>query len=86
MIGGGYYVITGDWSWNVVIASLPMPWVTGVIFGKHIDKWEMDKRKHPHSTSFTRRESFPLQHIGNAGVAVCLCCVPGHHRLLYTRN
>lgn len=50
MIGGGYYVITGDWSWNVVIASLPYTLgVTGVIFGKHIDKLEMDKAKGIHT-------------------------------------
>ena len=47
MIGGSYYVITGAWDWNVVIASLPYAFgVTGVIFGKHIDKLEMDKAKH----------------------------------------
>lgn len=46
MVGGGYYVITGDWSWQVVIASLPYALgVTGVIFGKHIDKFEMDKTR-----------------------------------------
>jgi 1,4-dihydroxy-2-naphthoate octaprenyltransferase len=46
MIGGGYYVITGVWDWNVVIASLPYAFgVTGVIFGKHIDKLEMDRLK-----------------------------------------
>ncbi len=50
MIGGGYYVITGDWSWNVVIASLPYALgVTGVIFGKHIDKLDMDKAKGIHT-------------------------------------
>jgi len=50
MIGGGYYVITGDWSWNIVIASLPYALgVTGVIFGKHIDKYEMDKAKRIHT-------------------------------------
>lgn len=44
MIGGGYYAITGAWDWIVVIASLPYTLgVTGVIFGKHIDKYEMDK-------------------------------------------
>lgn len=47
MIGGGYYVIAGSWDWNVVIASLPYALgVTGVLFGKHIDKYEMDKSKH----------------------------------------
>ncbi len=46
MIGGGYYVITGQWDWNVVIASLPYALgVTGVIFGKHIDKCAVDKEK-----------------------------------------
>lgn len=46
MIGGGYYVIAGQWDWNVVIASLPYALgVTGVLFGKHIDKYEMDKSR-----------------------------------------
>jgi 1,4-dihydroxy-2-naphthoate octaprenyltransferase len=50
MIGGGYYVITGAWSWTVVLASLPYALgVTGVIFGKHIDKFEMDKERHIHT-------------------------------------
>ena len=50
MIGGGYYVITGSWDWNVVFASLPYALgVTGVIFGKHIDKYEVDKVKGIHT-------------------------------------
>jgi len=50
MIGGGYFVITGSWSWTVVLASLPYALgVTGVIFGKHIDKYEMDKEKRIHT-------------------------------------
>ena len=50
MIGGGYYVITGGWDWNVVIASLPYALgVTGVIFGKHIDKFNVDKEKNIHT-------------------------------------
>jgi 1,4-dihydroxy-2-naphthoate octaprenyltransferase len=50
MIGGGYYVITGAWSWTVVLASLPYALgVTGVIFGKHIDKYEMDKERRIHT-------------------------------------
>ncbi len=50
MIGGGYYVITGTWSWMVVLASLPYALgVTGVIFGKHIDKYEMDKERGIHT-------------------------------------
>jgi len=44
MIGGGYYVVTGSWSWAVVLASLPYALgVTSVIFGKRIDKYKMDK-------------------------------------------
>jgi 1,4-dihydroxy-2-naphthoate octaprenyltransferase len=50
MIGGGYFVLTGSWSWTVVLASLPYALgVTGVIFGKHIDKYEMDKERHIHT-------------------------------------
>lgn len=50
MIGGGYYAITGHWDWNVVIAGLPYALgVTGVIFGKHIDKYVMDKARHIHT-------------------------------------
>lgn len=50
MIGGGYYTITGAWDWNVVIASLPYALgVTDVIFGKHIDKYVVDKAKRIHT-------------------------------------
>lgn len=50
MIGGGYYVITGVWEWNVVLASLPYALgVTTVIFGKHIDKYNDDKAKGIHT-------------------------------------
>ncbi len=46
MIGGGYYVITGVWRWNVVLASLPYALgATTVIFGKHIDKIRGDTAK-----------------------------------------
>ena len=46
MIGGGYYVLTGHWNWNVIWASLPyVLGVTTVIFGKHIDKLLIDKAK-----------------------------------------
>ena len=46
MIGGGYYVITHVWDWNVAIASLIYAMsVTTVIFGKHIDKLEADREK-----------------------------------------
>ena len=50
MIGGGYYVLTQTWSWNIVVASLPyVLGVTTVIFGKHIDKLTMDKAKGIHT-------------------------------------
>jgi len=46
MIGGGYYVLSHQWNWNVVIASLPyVLGVTTVIFGKHIDKRRVDQEK-----------------------------------------
>jgi 1,4-dihydroxy-2-naphthoate octaprenyltransferase len=46
MIGGGYYVLTGGWDWNVTIASIPyVLGVTTVIFGKHIDKLKVDLEK-----------------------------------------
>jgi 1,4-dihydroxy-2-naphthoate octaprenyltransferase len=50
MVGGGYYVITGAWSWLAVLASLPYALgTTMVIFGKHIDKLEADKAKGIHT-------------------------------------
>jgi 1,4-dihydroxy-2-naphthoate octaprenyltransferase len=50
MIGGGYYVITGQWNWTVVLASLPYALgPTTVIFGKHIDKYAEDKAKGIHT-------------------------------------
>ncbi len=50
MIGGGYYVLTHQWDWNVVWASLPYYFgVTTVIFGKHIDKIRVDKEKGIHT-------------------------------------
>jgi 1,4-dihydroxy-2-naphthoate octaprenyltransferase len=50
MIGGGYFVLAQAWSWNVVIASLPyVLGVTTVIFGKHIDKLDLDEAKKIHT-------------------------------------
>jgi len=50
MIGGSYYIASGEWDWSVVLASLPYALgVTGVIFGKHIDKYEMDKARRIHT-------------------------------------
>lgn len=50
MIGGGYYILTLEWNWFVVLASLPyVLGVTTVIFGKHIDKLDMDEKKGIHT-------------------------------------
>lgn len=50
MVGGGYYVITGNWDWNVVWASLTYALgPTTVLFGKHIDKLAADKAKKIHT-------------------------------------
>lgn len=46
MVGGGYYVITGQISSAVIIASLPVALAaTTVLFGKHTDKLEADAAK-----------------------------------------
>jgi 1,4-dihydroxy-2-naphthoate octaprenyltransferase len=46
MIGGGYYVVTGDWNPSVVLAGLPYALgATAILFGKHIDKLDSDRRK-----------------------------------------
>ncbi len=46
MVGGGYYVITGEISNTVIIASLPVALAaTTVLFGKHTDKLEDDAAK-----------------------------------------
>jgi 1,4-dihydroxy-2-naphthoate octaprenyltransferase len=50
MIGGGHYILTQNWDWFVVVASLPyVLGVTTVIFGKHIDKLDMDREKGIHT-------------------------------------
>ncbi len=46
MVGGSYYVLAGDWSWNVTWLSLVFALgPTTVLFGKHTDKLEADKAK-----------------------------------------
>jgi 1,4-dihydroxy-2-naphthoate octaprenyltransferase len=46
MVGGGYYVITGEVSTAVILASLPVALAaTTVLFGKHIDKLGADAAK-----------------------------------------
>lgn len=46
MVGGGYYVIADVLPPGVVMASLPFSMcATSVLFGKHIDKLDQDRRK-----------------------------------------
>jgi 1,4-dihydroxy-2-naphthoate octaprenyltransferase len=46
MVGGGYFIITGEWSNDVAVASLAYAFgPTAVLFGKHIDKMDMDRGK-----------------------------------------
>ena len=46
MVGGGYYVITGEWSNDVAVASIAYALgPTAVLFGKHIDKLAADRGK-----------------------------------------
>jgi len=46
MVGGTYYVVTGDLPLWVLVASFPYALgTTGVLFGKHIDKIEDDTKK-----------------------------------------
>ena len=86
MIGGGYFVITGSWSWTVVLASLPYALgVTGVIFGKHIDKYEMDKeRTHSHPAGGDWGADCPYHPGGHAHLAICAHLCVGHHGLLHS--
>jgi 1,4-dihydroxy-2-naphthoate octaprenyltransferase len=46
MVGGSYYVLAGNWSWDVTWLSLLFALgPTTVLFGKHTDKLEADKAK-----------------------------------------
>lgn len=46
MVGGGYYVLSGTWDLDVMLASMPLSLgATTVIFGKHIDKLDEDRAK-----------------------------------------
>jgi len=46
MVGGGYYALTRHWDWNVILGGAPYALgVTTVLFGKHIDKIELDRKK-----------------------------------------
>ena len=46
MIGGTYFITTGVWDSTVALAGMPYALgATGVIFGKHIDKYAEDRVK-----------------------------------------
>ncbi len=46
MVGGSYFVITGEWSSEVALASLAYALgPTAVLFGKHTDKLAFDREK-----------------------------------------
>ena len=46
MVGGCYYVVSGHWSWQVALVSIPYALgPTCVLFGKHIDKRAADADK-----------------------------------------
>lgn len=46
MVGGGYFVVAGEWSGHVALASLAYALgPTAVLFGKHIDKLDADRAK-----------------------------------------
>lgn len=46
MIGGVYFVLTGQWSWMVILASIPIgATVVTINLGKHTDKLREDKAK-----------------------------------------
>lgn len=50
MIGGSYYVVSGQWSWPVAYLSLVYALgPTSVLFGKHIDKMDADRAKKVYS-------------------------------------
>lgn len=50
MVGGTYYVVTGEWSTPVAWASVAYALgPTAVLFGKHIDKLDLDREKGIHT-------------------------------------
>jgi 1,4-dihydroxy-2-naphthoate octaprenyltransferase len=50
MIGGGYFVITGHWSGDAFLASVPYGLgVASILIGKHIDQTDFDISQHQHT-------------------------------------
>jgi 1,4-dihydroxy-2-naphthoate polyprenyltransferase len=47
LAGGGYWVLTGSWSWAVVVSGLPFALAaTGALLGNHLDTVDHDRRNH----------------------------------------
>ena len=58
MVGGTFYVVAGHWSWEVCWLSVVFALgPTSVIFGKHIDKLDEDRRKGVYSLPVILGES-----------------------------
>ncbi len=58
MVGGTYYVVTGQWSWEVCWLSLIFGMsTTAVLIGKHTDKLDHDKAKGVYSMPVILGES-----------------------------
>lgn len=50
MVGGAYYVVTGAWDWRVaLVGTIYALGPTQVIFGKHLDKLQVDAKKSIHT-------------------------------------
>jgi 1,4-dihydroxy-2-naphthoate octaprenyltransferase len=50
MVGGTYYVVTGGWDWRVaLVGTIYALGPTQVIFGKHLDKLQIDSKKRIHT-------------------------------------
>jgi 1,4-dihydroxy-2-naphthoate octaprenyltransferase len=58
MIGGGYFVITGRWSGDAFLASVPYGLgVASILIGKHIDQRGFDISQHQHTLPVLLGES-----------------------------
>ena len=63
MLGGTYYVVAGQWSWPVIWFSLLYALgPTSVLFGKHIDKIDLDEEKRVHTLPVLLGEARARRH------------------------
>ncbi|TGD74175.1 prenyltransferase [Mangrovimicrobium sediminis] len=76
MVGGTYYVLVGQWSWDVTWLSLVFALgPTTVIFGKHTDKLEADRAKGVHTLPVMIGERAARASIAAMLIAQYLLCV-----------